>query len=162
MTLRRALFSGVLALAIVLPVPAGADVIGEGVSALRCAEDADVSIPKRLEFMQAVLTDDFESYDRVALFVVAEYADAIDVNRGQIIATVFLIKADETQSKIGKVKAKIRDGEVEKLKLFDANIEQGDFLHWKVKTKRMEKLSAEFEDCINFYFTLAVADEAPA
>lgn len=151
------LMAGVLAPFLALPV--GADIVGEGVTALRCSESDDITMPKKMEFMQAVLSDDFEGYDQVALLVEAEYAEAVEVNRGQIVATVFLVKADGGETRLGKLKAKIRDSEASAFKVVDAQIEAGDFLNWKIKTKSLPPLLSELEDCLNFYFIVAVADE---
>jgi hypothetical protein len=139
---------------------ARADVITEGVLASRCAEAADLKIPKKMEFLQTVMVSAFEAPGRVALLVYGgNDEDGSGQNEGKIIAKVTLIKEDGTELKLGKLKAKTKEGELEAIKIVDASLARGDQLHWLVKTKGLPTLSSDLQDCWQLELFVGVADE---
>ena len=113
-----------------------------------------------MEFLQTVVVSDFEALDSVALVVFGGFGDEGSTrNKGKITANASLLKPDETEIKLGKLKAKVRDGELERVKIVDANIAPGDLVHWKVKAKGMPMLSAELGECWELELLVGVADE---
>ena len=135
-------------------------VIGEGLTAVRCTEGSDVKLPKKLEFVQMVLSDHFATLGMVGLAVDVSYEDE-SVAKGKVIATAFLVKPEATEAKLAKLVAKIKTGEAEKLKIVDATIEPGDQVRWVVKLKGLPDLGSMPERCWDLTLTVFVADQIP-
>lgn len=135
-------------------------VIGEGLTAVRCTEGRDVKLPKKLEFVQMILSDHFATLGKVGLAVDVSYEDE-SVGKGKVIATAFKVQPDATEAKLAKLVDKIKTGEAEKLKIVDATLEPGDRVRWLVKLKGLPDLGAMPERCWDLTLTVFVADQIP-
>jgi len=145
--------------AIFIP-PAAAEVIGEGVDTVRCTESADIELPRKLELLQSVLTGHFSRLGFVGLVVNAEYEER-EVSRGKAIVSAVQVKPDGTEIALGKLVAKMKGSETEKVKMVEAVIEPGDQVRWRIKLKGMPKLEAELDECWFLSVAVFVADELP-
>jgi len=160
MRLQVAAATVILAMMIGFAPPAQAEVIVEGVSALRCSEGSKVKLPKKMHFRQNVLVNHFEKLDQVALVVLVSYEDREQLNKGKVIATATLIKPDGTRTKLGSATAKIKRGEGEKIKIVNEIVENGDAIEWTAKLKSMPKVEPPSE-CWELELAVAVADDIP-
>lgn len=144
----------------VLGTPAGADVIGEGVTTVRCTEESDIELPKKMSFEQMVLSDHFATLGKVALSVWFHY-DEEPAGAGKVIATATQIKPDATEIKLGKVTVKLKGNDGDKIKIVDAVIEPGDLIRWQAKLKRLPDLKLELGGCWELNLAVYMADEIP-
>lgn len=141
--------------------PIGAETIGEGVETVRCSDGEDLELPKKLEFLQTVLSDHFSTLGQVGLVAIASYDDE-SVSKGKIVATAFRVAPDAAEIKLGKLVAKMKNGEAEKIKVVDGVVEPGDRIRWIVKLKGLPALDALLEGCWNLELILFVSDEVPS
>lgn len=158
--MNRAWMGTALALLLASGVPALADVVGEGVSVLRCTEENDIGLPRRMELTQTISSEGFASYERTGLLVDVDYNDQ-SVDGGKVIATAYRLGADSAQTKLGKLTARIRAGEVEKFRIANVGLRAGDTILWKVRLKNMPELDAQREMCWELTLTVLVAEEIP-
>ncbi len=160
MRMKLARAAAILLLGGVLGAPVGADVIGEGVNTVRCTEEGDIELPKKMSFEQMILSDHFATLGQMALTVWVHYEEEPG-GKGKVIATATQIKPDATEIKLGRVTAKLKGGEGDKLKVVDAVIEPGDRIRWQAKLKGLPDLKLELGGCWELNLAVYVADEVP-
>lgn len=143
-----------------MPLPAGAEVVGEGVSTLRCSEGVDLELPKRIELIQTLAGDQFTTHEEVFLFLDSEFAELTEAGGGKITATVFHHKANGASAKLGRFKAKLdEEARAEGDKKVAATLEKGDRLEWKIKLTGMPRVRGDLEDCWDLSLFVVVGDD---
>jgi hypothetical protein len=137
-----------------------ADILGEGIDALRCNDQESLRIPRKMNLLQTIMSDDMEGFDFIAVGVLSEYDGGRNINQGKIIATAHQIRSNGSETMLAKVTARMRNGTAENLRIFPGSIEQGDQIRWNLKLKKLPALTGEL-GCWDLRLVIAVANQIP-